>query len=373
MTTDESPDQPAAEIASSSWEEFWPPISYWSRAATVVIGVVIAVRVLAALQNVLLIVVAAFVIALGLQPALKAMETRGMRRGAAMAVIVLAGLVVMAGAAAAIVPTILSQAASAFERLPEIITDLESRSPMFANLLEQFQLPEGGEGGFVGLAGSFALGVFNTVTLLLLTPYFAVAFPTMKSGAFRLLRREHREDFVYIINQSTELTSNYILGNLTISLVAGVVTYAGLYIIGVPYPLALAAWVAITDLIPAFGALVGAIPVLLVAALTGPQELVWALILIVAYQQFENYVLAPRVMKRAVDLSPPVVIIALMIGGTLAGIVGALLALPIAALTKILITEFLIRGRIDTVRADAANGASTRRRFRGRVGARPLP
>ncbi len=341
----------------------------------VVIGVVVAVWILAALQGVLLIVIAAFVVALGLQPALAVLERRGMRRGAAMAVIVLAGLVLMAGAAAAVIPTIVTQAANAVDRLAEIIADLEQQWPFLAALLDQ--LPVGGEvgEGAFDLAGGLALGLFNTVTLLLLTPYFAVSFPSVKSAVFRLLRRQHREDFVYIVNQSAELTSNYILGNLTISLVAGIVTFLGLTIIGVPYAVALAVWVATTDLIPAFGALVGAVPVLVVAALTGGEELIWSGALLVVYQQFENYILAPRVMKRAVELSPPVVIVALMVGGTLAGIVGALLALPIAALAKILITEFLIRNRIDTVRADNGNDAipPARRRFRTRVGSRPLP
>jgi predicted PurR-regulated permease PerM len=357
------------------WKEFWPPISYWLRAATVVIGVVIAVRVLATLQSVLLIVIAALVIALGLQPALEWMEAKGLRRGMAMGLIVLGGLLLMMGAALAIVPTIVSQAVNALERLPGIVAGLEQSSPLLANVFDQFSLVEGGDqNGVLDFAGGLAVGVFNTITLLLLTPYFAIAFPTMKSSAFRLLRRQHREDFVYVVNQATELTSNYIIGNLTISLVAGVVTFAGLSLIGVPYAVALSAWVAVTDLVPAFGALVGAVPVLVVAALTGPQEFALSLLLIVAYQQFENYILAPRVMKRAVDLSPPVVIVALMIGGTLAGIVGALLALPVAALVKILVSEYLVRNRIETVRAENANETSPpRRRFRGPLGSRPLP
>ena len=360
-----------------SWEQLWPPISYWSRAATAVVVVVMAVLALAALRNVLLVVVAAFVIALGLQPALTDLERRGLRRGSAMAVIVLGGLILAAGAAAAIVPTVVGQAATAIERLPELISDLESRSPLMANILDQVDLGGAeGEPGAIGVVGSVAQGLFFTVTLLLLTPYFAVAFPAMKSGMFRLLRADHRADYVYVINQATELTSNYIVGNLTISLVAGVVTFIGLTIIGVPYALALAVWVAVADLIPAVGALVGAIPVLVVAAMTGSQQLIWALILILVYQQFENYVLAPRVMKRAVDLSPLLVIIALMIGGTLAGIVGALLALPIAALVKILVMEFLIRRRIEKVRTERAAarpGQSRPRRLLGKVGSRPLP
>ncbi len=176
-----------------------------------------------------------------------------------------------------------------------------------------------------------------------------------------------------MVNQSTELTSNYIVGNLAISLIAGVVTFVGLTLIGVPYAVALAAWVALSDLVPGFGALIGAIPVLIVAATTGTTEFVSALILLVVYQQIENYVLAPRIMNRAVDLSPPIVIVALLVGGTLAGIVGALLALPIAALVKILASEFLVRPRVEAVREDNAAAQVPKRKHRGRIGTRPLP
>ena len=378
---------PVADIGTSDeptpeerpdWSVLWPPLSYWWRAALVVIGVVIAVRILASLQNVLLIIVAAFVISLGLQPVLSDLERRGLRRGTGMTLIVLTGLVIMAGLAAMIIPTVVDQAVTAFELLPDLVADLEERSPVIADLLAQVPVPGGGEGIAGGQAlqvlGGLAQGLFTTITLLLLVPYFAVSFPAMKAWMFRLLRRDHREDFIYIINQSTELTSNYIIGNLTISLIAGVVSFLGLTVIGLPYALALAAWVAVTDLIPGFGALIGAIPVLIVASLTGGQAFLWAFVLLVAYQQIENYVLAPRIMKRAVDLSPPLVIVALLIGGTLAGIVGALLALPVAALIKVLASEFLIRRRVEAVRDDnAAAGAAPKRKHRGRIGSRPLP
>jgi predicted PurR-regulated permease PerM len=267
---------------------------------------------------------------------------------------------------------------TAFELVPELVADLEDRSPVIADLLEQVPIPgagEGVEGGqAIGVLGSVAQGVFNTITLLLLVPYFAVSFPAMKSWMFRLLRRDHREDFIYIVNQSTELTSNYMIGNLTISLIAGVISFLGFSLIGLPYAVALAAWVAVTDLIPGFGALIGAVPVLIVAGVTGGQEFLWAFVLLLAYQQIENYLLAPRVMKRAVDLSPPVVILALLVGGTLAGIVGALLALPVAALVKILVSEFLIRRRVESVRDEIASATEPpKRKHRGRIGSRPLP
>ncbi|HSL27048.1 MAG TPA: AI-2E family transporter [Acidimicrobiia bacterium] len=340
-----------------------------------VIGVVIVVRILAVLQNTLVIVAAAFVISLGLQPTIRFLEERGMRRGTAMALIILGGLVVAAGAALAVIPLIVRQAAQAFDRLPELWAELQARSDVIGDLADRFDLNQGiGEGANpIAIASAVLVGVFNTVTLLLLTPYFAVSFPSLKSGLFRLIKREHREDYIFVVNRAVDLTSNYIVGNLIISLMAGVVSFIGFWLIGLPYPLALATWVALTDLIPAIGALIGMVPVLLIAAQTSGQTFAWALLLMVAYQQFENYVIAPRVMRQAVDLNPAVVIISLLVGGSLAGLVGAVLALPVAALTKVLVTEFLVRARVDIVRAAEPEPGPRRRRSRGRIGSRPLP
>jgi predicted PurR-regulated permease PerM len=358
-----------------SWEQLWPPLSYWSRAALVVIGVVIAVRILAALQSILLIVLAAFVVSLGLQPAIRWMETKGLRRGTAMAVLILVGLVVIAGAALAIVPVIVEQAARAFERLPEIWDDLRTRSGILGDFANRFDVGSGFPADFdpVALLGPVLLTMFNIVTLLLLTPYFAVSFPNLKLAVFRLVAYDHREDYVYMVNRAVDLTANYIVGNLIISLAAGVTAFIVFTAIGLPYALALATWVALMDLIPAIGALIGMIPVVIVASQTGMREVVFAIIFFVLYQQFENYVVAPRVMRKAVNLNPALVIIALLVGGSLGGLVGALLALPVAALTKVLITEFFVEGRLQTVREETRGDNVARRRVRGRFGSRPLP
>jgi predicted PurR-regulated permease PerM len=353
----------------------WPPITYWMKVAAVVVAVIAVARAVGMLGNVILIFVAAYVISLGLQPLLTSMERRGLRRGAGMAVIILSGLVLAAGLGAVIVPTIIGQASTAIDSLPDLVDRVSEMWPFVGDLIDDIPLAAEVEGEeAVGLIGSFAVGVFNTVTLILLVPYFAVGFPQLKAQVLRLLKRDHREDFVYIVNQATELTSNYILGNLVISLVAGVVSYIAFLLIGLPYALALAAWVAITDMIPAVGALIGAVPVLVAALLIGPGEFVWALVFLIVYQQAENYLLAPRVMNRAVNLRPPTVIFAILIGGSLGGIVGALLALPLAAMGKVLLTEFMIRRRVETVRDDnTANGGTRQRRRRGPLGSRPLP
>lgn len=327
------------------------------------------------LGNVIVIFLAAYVISLGLQPILTRLEQRGMRRGAGMAVIVLVFLVAVAGIGAIIVPTIIGQAMSAIESFPELIAGLSETWPAIAGFVDDLAIPTDFETDQAfEFLGSLALGIFNTVTLVVLVPYFAVEFPRVKMQVLRLLKRDQREDFVYIVNQATELTSNYIVGNLVISLICGVLSYLAFLLIGLPYALALAAWVAVTDMIPAVGALIGAIPVLIVALLVGPKEFFLALAFIIVYQQAENFLLVPRVMKRAVDLRPPTVIGAILIGGTLAGIVGALLALPVAAMGKVLLTEFFLRKRVETVRDDyATNSVGRLKRDRGRPGQRHLP
>ena len=131
----------------------------------------------------------------------------------------------------------------------------------------------------------------------------------------------------------------YVLGNLFTSFIAGLATFLWLLAWGVPYPVALGLFVAITDLIPLIGATLGAIGVTLVALFSGVPTGLATFAFYVAYQQFENYVLQPRVMKRAVDVAPVVTIVAALLGAALLGILGALIAVPIAAGVQLLLTE----------------------------------
>ena len=132
-----------------------------------------------------------------------------------------------------------------------------------------------------------------------------------------------------------------------------------LLLLGVPYAAVLGVWVGIADLIPAVGAYLGAIPALVVAAFVGFPQFIGTLVLFIVYQQLENYLIAPRIMKHALDLSPAAVIVALLVGGSLAGFVGALLSLPVAAVIKVVARELYVSDRIEEVQqADAAQAAA---------------
>jgi predicted PurR-regulated permease PerM len=357
----------------------WPPLSYWAKVSAVVLLVALSFALLWLLRSVALVLVASLVLAIGLQPSIRWLERRGLGRGWALAVILLAGLIVMIGVALVLVPFLIDQVAGLVEELPAFIERLRQSPGVVGSIsqsidLESLTTSQEGQGGAapaaLGLVSSLGGTLFNVVTILAVTPYLAIRLPQIKVWVARLLRPRHREDFLFVLNESTDLIANYIVGNLVLSLIAGVVSFVGFQLIGVRFALVLAAWVAFTDLIPVVGAFIGAAGVAAVAAFQGPGVVVAAVALLLAYQLVENFVIAPRVMNRAVDLSPVTVIVAIMIGGSLAGLFGALLALPVAAMIKIIVIELLVPERIDEVRRDSpTDGRQTSRRR----ASRPLP
>lgn len=334
------------------------------------------------LRGILLILVASLVLAVGLQPAIRWFESRGVNRGLGLAAVLVSGLIVFGGLAVVLVPFIVGQVSELVDGLPEYIRQLEESGPRFLyrlveltgidSLLSDGETPavNGSEGGtgidpfklLTDLGGT----LISIVTVLIVTPYFAMEFPAIRNWAVRLLRPRHREDFVRVLGESTDLIANYIVGNLVVSVIAGVVAFVGLWAFDIRFALALAAWVAFTDLIPAVGATIGAAGVAAVVALQGGNRLIAAMVLLFVYQMVENYWINPRVMKKAVDLNPATVIVSLMVGGSLAGLVGALLALPVAAMIKVVVFQLFVPERLEFVRREAAADGYAERRGRKR-------
>ncbi len=351
----------------------WPAPTYWWKVAAGVIGLVVAVHLFLRLQGVLLVVVASFVLALGLQPALAWLERRGLARWQAMAAVMLAGTAATGAALAAIVPVLIGQLDEIFATIPDILDEVRAGGGPLGDLVDRLDwtaVMDAAGAGLLPAVGGMAGTVFNAVTVLILTPYFAYAFPSIKRFTLRMLRREDRPEFLRMVNESVDRISGYIAGNLVVSVIAVAVSFVALLALDIRFPLALAIWIGITDLIPVVGVFLGAAPVVGLAALDGTGVMIAAIAFIVIYQQIENYVIGPRVMKHAVDLSPPSVILALMIGGSLAGFLGALLALPVAALVKIVVTDYVVARRVHEVRTAAVNGEAASRRP---LATRPLP
>jgi len=194
----------------------------------------------------------------------------------------------------------------------------------------------------LGVGKVLLSGLFNIITVLILTLYFVSAFDRIKSFGYRLVPRPRRARAILIGDEILGRVGGYVAGAVVIAVIAGVTSLIWLSALGVPYPLALALLVAITDLIPLVGATIGAVIVTAVAFFVSWPVGVATLIFYLIYQQVENYVIYPRVMKRSVDVSPAAAIVSVLIGGALLGVVGALLAIPMCAATQLIMKEIVI-------------------------------
>ena len=186
---------------------------------------------------------------------------------------------------------------------------------------------------------------FSALTFLILTLYFLSSLPAMKNAAYRLVPRSRRARVGLLADEILERVGSYVGGLLTIAACAGVSTFLLLTVLGVPYPLALALVVALTDLVPLVGATIGAILVTLVALLGSVHDGVIAALFYLLYQQVENFYLYPRIMKKSVDVST---VVAVLIGGSLLGVIGALLAIPIAAAVQLVLQEVVFPRQDET-------------------------
>ena len=305
--------------------------------------------VLVARQVLVLILIAAF-LAVGLDPAVRWLVRRGIRRSIAVLVIVFAALGFFGGFVAAVAPPIARQSTSLVKHAPDYVHRLDDNST-FKNLDKRYHITQNVEkrakkgvdvnalGGVVGV-GKAILGIFAaTLTVIILTIYFLANMPGIKATMYRTIPRSRRARVGLLTDEILNRVGGYVLGNLATSVVAGVTTFVWLIAWGIPYPVALAMFVAITDLIPLIGATLGAVGVTAVALFHGVVPGVATLAYYVAYQQFENYVLQPRVMKKTVDVAPVVTILAALIGAALLGILGALIAVPIAAAVQLILGE----------------------------------
>ncbi len=181
--------------------------------------------------------------------------------------------------------------------------------------------------------------IFNLLTITVLAVYFLLGLERSHEAAKALVSGRHADRNVRILDESVERIGGYVSGNIFISVIAGTLAFIVLEILGVPYAAALAVWVAIADLIPGVGAMLGAVVCVIVALFSSVADGIAVAVYFVVYQRIENYLILPRIMGKAIDLSAPTVIITLLIGSSLAGLGGALIALPIVAALKVVIRE----------------------------------
>jgi predicted PurR-regulated permease PerM len=309
-------------------------------------------------RSVLILVGLALFIAAGLEPAVDWLERHRFPRKAAVLTILLAAFALLAGFLAAAIPPLASQATALANHLPQYAHSLQDHNSEVGRLNAKFHVQQrlssllstkGSAliGGVLG-AGELVLSTAAAMlTIGVMVIYFLFGMPRIRLFAYRLAPHSRRPRVILIGDEIFTKVGGYVLGNFLTSVIAGVGTYIWLLIFGVPYPILLSMLVALLDLIPVIGSTVGGAIVSLVALTVSIPVAVATLGFYIAYRLAEDYLIVPRIMGRTVQVPAVVSLVAVLIGGTLMGIVGALVAIPAAAAIRLFLQEVVFR-RLDT-------------------------
>jgi predicted PurR-regulated permease PerM len=329
--------------------------------AGVLLGVAVALWIVYISIRVLTWVFVALFLALALNPAVQFLQSHGMRRrGAAAAVIYAAAMGAFALLAALLVPPLVDEASGLADAAPGYVSDITAGRGPLGFLEREYHIVErvreatqsnggsllGGAGTALDVGRSVVTGIVGFITIVFLTLFMILEGPAWWERGISLMPPESRPRWRNVGHKIAQTVSGYVTGNLLLSLIAGTTATIMLLIVGVPFALALGLVVAILDLIPLAGATIAAILVASVGFLTSVQAGIAMLVFFIVYQQIENHLLQPLVYGRTVQLSPLVVLIAILIGAEVAGVLGALSAIPVAGTLQILLVDWLTHRRM---------------------------
>jgi predicted PurR-regulated permease PerM len=307
-------------------------------------------------KSVLILLIVSMFIAVGLNPLVEWFMRRGLKRGLSVGVVFLLVLAAFAGVGFAIVPVVTEQINGLVNNAPQwldlllkskTLTDLDHKYHFIdkaKNYIQDPALAQRAFGGVLGVGKVVANALFSAFTVLILTLYFLASLPTVKRAAYSLVPASRRPRVSILGDEVLGRVGGYVSGQFLVAITAGVCSFTFLEIVGLgQYAVALAIVIIFTDFIPMVGGLIGCV----IITLIGLTDSVWVGIACLAYgviyQQIENYIVAPRIMRRAVDIPGAVTVIAALLGGALLGVVGALLAIPTAAAVLLIIREVWVR------------------------------
>src|SRR6266480_3312557 len=327
-------------------DDRYPGMGYWARATLTVVAVLALLAAAWSVRNILLLVLVATVLAVGLDPQVRWLQRRRMSRAWAVAIIGLLGVGFLTLFAWLVIPQAVRQAQELARDFPSYLDRLRTSTGTLGTLEAKYhlserlqqastRLPDLAIGKIPSITAGAGSVIVNTLTVVVLTIYFLLGLERGHSAGQRMVAGEHADRNSRILDESLERIGGYVSGNIFISIIAGTLAFLVLEILGVPFAAALAVWVAIADLIPGVGAMLCVV----VALFSSVGDGIAVAVYFIVYQRVENYLILPRVMTKAIDLSAPAVIITLLIGSSLAGLAGALIALPIAAALKVIVRE----------------------------------
>ncbi|HUL26188.1 MAG TPA: AI-2E family transporter [Streptosporangiaceae bacterium] len=331
-------------------------------AAAVVVLVYVAAKVLYHLRDVILLVVVASFIALVLNPPVVALQHwRIKRRGLAVALVTIWGLLVFFGLALAFGYPLANAITHLAHDLPSYVNAAENGRGWLGHLVRRYHITHWvtsnvpklvniGQ-GLTKPALTLGKGALTLVvalfTIFILVLLFLLEGPKMRAGLLGMMAPERAERWSRVAGQVNRSVTGYMLGNFLTSLIAGVVVFVTLLILGVPFAFLWALWVALVDFLPMIGGALAGIPTVLFALAHSLTAGIVTLVVFLAYTQIENHILNPVVMSRTVSVSPLLVLLSILVGaslgswlgGTFGAFVAALIAIPTAGAIQVIVRE----------------------------------
>ena len=308
-----------------------------------------------AIGSILILIVVSMFLAAGLNPAVEWMGRRGLRRSLAVLVVVLVVVAAVALFLVALVPVIADQVTLLVNNVPKWINQLQhndtiQRLDQRYNVLDRAKeiatkkgLATTLFGGLVGVGLKLLTFLGNTFIVVVLTLYFLATLPRVKRSVYRFAPASRQERVAHLGDQIVENVGSYVSGAFIVAMAAGISSLVFMFVVGLgQYAIALAAVVTLLDIIPLIGATLGAVIVTLIGFATAPHVGLLCIVFYLLYQQLENYVIYPRVMRRVGDLPGSLIVIAALIGASLLGVIGALLAIPVAAAIVLIVKEVVL-------------------------------
>lgn len=323
------------------------------------LGAIVIGLALSNLSTVLIYIALALFGALGLDPAVRFLERRGLSRALSVVVTILALIVVVALVLWMIVPIVVDQIAGFVKSVPGMIQDF-TKSDLYATLNNQFGdqfqdlvsevqkfLSDFGNlatigGGALQVGASIASGISGAIVVLVLTLYFLATLPAMRQGMLRLVPARDRDRAGDISQQITDSVGGYVMGMVVLAFCNATLALILYTVLGLPFPPLMAAIAFCVTLIPLVGSVLFWMIGTILALFTNPiAALIFAAVYLV-YMQIEAYVLTPRVMNKAVAVPGSLVVIGALAGGTLLGLLGALVAVPVTASILIIVKQVVV-------------------------------
>ncbi|MFJ9567526.1 AI-2E family transporter [Streptomyces fuscichromogenes] len=304
--------------------------------------------------SMLTLLLLAVFIAISLEPLVVWFTRRGLRRGWSVAIVLTGFLVVLGGFLALVIPPVTTEVSALIDAVPGWLQQVHDHHSAIGRLEDRYHLVEKGKqqigsgGGASGLAGG-VLGagrlVLTTLTsaviVITVTLYCMAALPAMKQFCLRFVAVSHRERVEGLAEEIMSRIGKFMLGNLVTSGIAGVATFGWCAATGVPYAAALGIFTALMDMIPIVGSTLAGIVVSLVALSVSLPVAIATAVFYVVFRVAEDYLIVPKAMKFAVDVHPLVTVVAVLVGGALLGIIGALVAIPAAVAAGLVLDEYV--------------------------------